>query len=270
MSELTFLGEREARRECEQILETLGGISRTELYLGTSLSSLLFSRFSQGIEKRKNRFPLAYFLGKAFFWEDEFEVEEGVFIPRSETEILIESFLKQSGFQPLDGFHFLDLGTGSGNIAATMAKLFPKAHGTASDLSEKALRVAKRNANRLGVGERIKGIRADGLKSFAPESFDAILSNPPYIASPDWAGLEPEVHREPRLALDGGKEGLDFYQKIMRELAGLKRGGSLWVEIGWGQCEAVQSLFEKKGFRSVRIFKDFNGIERVVTGIFNG
>lgn len=264
--ELGFLGEREAREECEQILEALFGVSRVELYLALNPEPLLYPQYSQLVRARKKRTPLAYLLGKAPFWDEAFKVEKGIFIPRPETETLVETFLKGGGFSKDESFHFLDLGTGSGNIAVILARLFPRSHGAATDLSFKALRVAEQNAACFGVAKRLFFLQADGLSAFEKGMFDVIFSNPPYVASREWETLEPEVHEEPRLALDGGEEGLEFYGKILRELRCLKPGGSLWVEIGWGQAPSVQSLFEKKGFRETHVFNDLNHTERIVSG----
>lgn len=264
--QLSFLEKREARLECEQILEALLGISRSELYLAPRPRPLLFAPYSEWVRVRKRHTPLAYLLGKTPFWEDEFRVEGGVFIPRPETETLIEAFLETSGFAKEDRFSFLDLGTGSGNIAVTIARVFPNSRGLATDLSEKALALARKNARGLGASEQIQFIQADGLQAFGPGTFDVIFSNPPYVAFRDLASLEPEVHEEPHLALAGGEEGLDFYQKIFQGLGCLRVGGSLWVEIGWGARERVQAFFKKK-FRGVRVSRDLNQIERVVSGI---
>ena len=264
--ELAFLDEREALQESETILEALLGVSRTELYLRQKADPALFLRFSQGIEARKKRVPLAYLLGKSSFWDEEFEVEAGIFIPRPETEVVVEAFLRDGGFATADSFRFLDLGTGSGNLAVTFAKLCPVSEGAASDISAKAVKVAVGNARRLGAGLRLRIIQADGLSGFQDGSFDVIVSNPPYIAREEWAGLDPEVREEPRVALDGGEDGLDFYRKVCGDLSCLKRGGSLWVEVGVGQAAEVRSLFENAGFREIKIFQDFNKIERVVAG----
>ena len=266
--ELSFLGEGEAREECEQALEVVFGISRSELYLGGITPRVPLSNFSEWVQARKDRIPSAYLLGQTLFWDETLETEPGVFIPRPETEILIEAFLKTSGFSRESAFQFMDWGTGSGNIAVTVARLFPKAKGVAVDLSERALKLARRNAEKKGVGQRLHWIRADGLSAFRPATtFDVIVSNPPYIASGDWEGLQPEVRLEPRTALDGGKEGLDFYRRIFNEVARLKPGGSLWFEIGWGQKEAVQRFFELNRFKAIRSFKDLNQIDRVMRGV---
>ncbi len=269
--ELSFLETSEARSECEVILETLLGVPRFRLYLAEEIPALLFPHFAERVEARKNRIPLAYLLKEKDFWEERFLVEEGIFIPRPETETLIEAFLKDGGFREGKRFSFLDLGAGSGNIAVTLAKLFPEARGMASDLDSKALAVARKNASQMGAHERLRFIQADGLAPFRRESFDLIFSNPPYVPSRELKGLELEVQKEPGLALDGGEDGLDFYRKTLRELFCLKKGGALWVEVGWGEAQEVKSLFEKAGFSPVQIYRDLTGVERVVSGKeFNG
>jgi release factor glutamine methyltransferase len=271
IGELGFLEEAEARRECEVMLETLLGLSRAEVYLASEFDLELLPQFSEWIQARKRRVPLAYLLGKAPFWDDEFEVAEGVLIPRPETETVIEAFLNVGGYTKSDPFRFLDLGTGSGNIAVTIAKLFPRSQGVGSDFSGKALAVAKRNAERLGVSDRMTWVQGSGLEIFGKDRFEVIFSNPPYVASQDLEKLALEVKQEPRLALDGGEDGLDFYRRIFRDLSCLAPGGSLWVEIGAGQRLAVQSLFDKEKFRNRVTFQDLLGIHRVVGGVgWNG
>ena len=277
---LGFLAPEAARGECERMLEALLGVSRAELYLSGQAAPGVFFRFHRMIEARKTRLPLAYLLGEAPFWEDRFQVDPGVLIPRPETEGIIENFLREGGFSAGDSFRFLDLGTGSGAIAITIARLFPNAAGAASDISGRALEAASRNAKK---GDRLlfsngakksslspfslQWIQMDGLLGFKKESFDVIFSNPPYVSSKEWESLEPEVKCEPRLALDGGEDGLDFYRRLSRESGALKRGGSLWVEAGFGQACEVKSLLSEAGFEEVRTFKDFNQIERIIAGL---
>lgn len=269
--ELAFLGKVESRHECERMLESLLKIPRLELYRLTEYPTEYFSQFAVWVRARKRRIPLAYLLKRTFFWEDEFKVEEGVFLPRPETEILVEAFHKDSGFQPEETIHVLDLGTGSGILAITLAKLFPQVKFTGSDLSGKALTLARRNAFRHGVHERLRCVRSDGLFGFEKHTFDAIVCNPPYISSDEIEQLDPEIHQEPRLALDGGKDGLEVYRKILSALSCLKPRGSLWFEVGYGQAGEVERLLKKKGFRDVRQYKDLNQIPRVVAGVkFHG
>lgn len=265
--ELAFLGEAEARQECERMLETLLGVSRFELYFDTEPDPSFFPPFQEWVEARKKRVPLAYLLGQADFWTNSYEVDKRVLIPRPETEVLIEALLRNAADSSGEPIRFLDLGTGSGNIAVTVSKALPRAAGVASDLSEGALTLASRNAKRLDVQDRLEFVQGDGLLPFRKNSFDLILSNPPYVASGEWAGLEPEVRGEPRLALDGGKDGLDFYRRIFQELFCLEAGGSLWLEVGAGQAGEVSSFFKKNGFQRVQVFRDLDQIERVVAGI---
>lgn len=208
---------------------------------------------------------------KAYFWEDEFEIEKGIFIPRPETEILVESFVETGKFKPHMPFRFLDWGTGSGIIAVTLAKLFPNAQGVACDLSQEALEISTRNAERIGVKNRLQFVHSDGLTGFRKGSFDVIFSNPPYVAAWEFDQLEPEVLSEPRLALDGGEDGLECYRKIFGDLSSLKPGGSLWLEIGWNQRSAIEEMFRRQNFNEIRVFKDFNQIDRIIAGMgFNG
>ena len=301
-SELSFLEPAEARLECERILEFVSSLRvpiscrptgnwdeaiplerllrRPDDLLAMTAGS--FEAFSELVRRRKERIPLAYLLGEAYFWDGRFQVEPGVLIPRPETETLIEAFLNHGPFKREDPFSFLDLGTGSGIIAITLAGLLPNAKGTASDISGKALKIARGNVRGTstpspsplplkggegwGEGERLQWLQADCLFAFGRASFDVIFSNPPYVSSEDWESLEPEVKCEPPLALDGGKDGLDFYRRVLGELNCLKPGGSLWVEVGAGQAGRVRTLFEEAGFNETQIFKDLNGIERVVAG----
>ncbi len=268
--ELSFLSPEEAQEECEIIFSTLAGVSRPEIYFKTDFGPDLFQEFSRLIEERKKRFPLAYLLKRVSFWDDELEIEEGVLIPRSETEILIGAFHQLSGFSSKDSFSFLDWGSGSGNIAVTIAKLFPGSKGIGLDLSAEAVSLGRKNAERLGVSNRLEWLEADGFQIFGDREFDVIFSNPPYIKTEDCKRLQPEVLKEPRLALDGGEDGLHFYRMIFKNLRCLKPNGSLWVEMGWDQSEAVQSFF-KGNFQHVNVFKDFNQIERIVGGLgFHG
>jgi release factor glutamine methyltransferase len=269
--ELAFLDESEARRECEAMIGALLGTSRIELYLQRESDPGILPQFSEWVRARQQRVPLAYLLKRAFFWDDEFEVEEGVFIPRPDTETLIEAFLAIGGHGTQSSFRFLDLGTGSGNIAVTVAKLFPQSTGVGTDISRQAVSVAQRNGERAGISERIQWVEADGLRPFAGENFDVIFSNPPYVATGDLETIQAEVRREPQRALDGGRDGLDFYRRIFEELSSLRCGGSLWVEIGEGERLSVLALFEKRGFQKTATFKDLHGISRVIGGIgFHG
>lgn len=187
--------------------------------------------------RRENREPMQYILGSTGFMGLEFHVEPGVLIPRPDTEILCEEALKR--LKP--GARVLDIGTGSGALAVSIAKLAKDAVVTAVDISDAALAIAKSNAEKNGADVRF--VKSDCFAALAGKKFDLIVSNPPYIDSEDMAQLMPEVLLEPELALFGGKDGLDFYRRIAGEAgAYLENGGCLLFEIGYKQKDDVSAL----------------------------
>lgn len=183
------------------------------------------------------REPLQYILGETEFMGLTFHVEPGVLIPRANTEILVEKAL--AWMKP--GARVLDIGTGSGAIAVSLAKLGRQAQVTAVDVSDRALEIARRNAERNGAA--VEFVKSDCFSALKGRKYDMIVSNPPYISEDEMRGLMPEVTREPELALFGGADGLDFYRRISREAPEyLNEGGCLLFEIGWLQKEAVSAL----------------------------
>ncbi|MCX5677647.1 MAG: peptide chain release factor N(5)-glutamine methyltransferase [Candidatus Omnitrophica bacterium] len=219
--------------------------------------------------------PIQYVIGKTEFCGLEFKVDERVLIPRPETELLVEAAAEFAGLSAskADELDILDLCTGSGNIAialmagkcAPLTKNLSNCRIIASDISPDALEVARRNAVRNGVYGGIEFVCSD-LFTDIKGRFDIIVSNPPYIAKHEFLTLQEEVLREPRIALDGGADGLDFYRRIAASLPKhLKRGGYALMEIGYGQRAAVADIIGKSGiFRLSGARKDFNGIDRVI------
>jgi len=192
------------------------------------------------LSRREKREPMQYILGSTGFMGLEFHVRPGVLIPRPDTEILCEEALKRIGA----GARVLDIGTGSGALAISIAKLAKDAKVTAVDISDSALSVAKGNAEKNGADVRF--VKSDCFAALNGERFDLIVSNPPYIDSEDMAQLMPEVLQEPELALFGGEDGLDFYRRICREAgAYLEMGGCLLFEIGYKQKDDVSALLAK-------------------------
>lgn len=188
-------------------------------------------------DRRAVREPLQYILGETEFMGLTFHVEPGVLIPRADTEILVEKAL--AWMKP--GARVLDIGTGSGAIAVSLAKLGRQAQVTAVDVSDRALEIARRNAERNGA--TVEFVKSDCFSALKGRKYDMIVSNPPYISEDEMRGLMPEVTREPELALFGGADGLDFYRRISREAPEyLNEGGCLLFEIGWLQKEAVSAL----------------------------
>ena len=188
-------------------------------------------------DRRAVREPLQYILGETEFMGLTFHVEPGVLIPRADTEILVEKAL--AWMKP--GARVLDIGTGSGAIAVSLAKLGRPAQVTAVDVSDRALEIARRNAERNGAA--VEFVKSDCFSALKGRKYDMIVSNPPYISEDEMRGLMPEVTREPELALFGGADGLDFYRRISREAPEyLNEGGCLLFEIGWLQKDAVSAL----------------------------
>lgn len=215
-------------------------------------------------ERRLRREPLQYIIGEWDLMGLTFRVSPAVLIPRQDTETLCvtaEELIRKNGYK-----HLLDLCTGSGCIGLSLAKR--TGIGTClSDISEEALSVAEQNAKELGV--TAKTVKSDLFSAFADERFDIITVNPPYIPSAVIDGLAPEVQREPRLALDGGEDGLTVYRRLAAEYAEhLSEGGALVMEIGYDQGESVPALFGENA--EVRLILDDNDKPRVVTVKPNG
>lgn len=211
--------------------------------------------------------PLQYIIGKEKFCGMDFIVNQDVFIPRPETEVLVHTVLDIIEGSRVKGqeLRILDLCTGSGNIAISLTKSAPFCRIVASDMSEKALEVARENAINNGVARSISFIKSDLFEDIDGK-FDIIVSNPPYVAQYEFETLQKEVLKEPRLALDGGHDGLDFYRKIFREAPDyLENGGYCVVEIGFGQRGAIKKIVEDiKGFKIIDVKEDQYLIDRVI------
>ena len=214
--------------------------------------------------RRASRYPLQYLIGEWQFYRQTYEVSPDCLIPRSDTEILVEEAIKRLP----NGAHFADLCTGSGCIAISVLAERPDTTATAVEKFSDTLAVAERNAQRNGVQARFDGILADVLTDEWTSDgvcFDAILSNPPYIPENDLQALAPELHAEPRAALDGGEDGLVFYRAILRRATRwLKPDGFILFEIGYDQAEAVTALGTAAGLAESRVLRDLGGNDRVV------
>ena len=280
------------RLDSEVLLSFILNKDRTYLYTNSEKPILPeeHKKFKELIERRGRREPLSYITGEKEFWSLKFKVSRDTLIPRPETEILVQAVLdiiKYPSPPPLPigerikvrGIKILDIGTGSGNIAVSIAKESPEFHVFTVDKSNSALSVAKENAIIHNVAGRITFLKGDLCIPFNPPSppfvkggkeglFDIIVSNPPYIPTGDIEGLMPEVRDwEPRWALDGGKDGLEIVRKIIKDAPlFLKSKGFLAMEIGFGQSEEVSRIIsETDKFHNIKTIKDLSGIERVVT-----
>jgi len=222
------------------------------------------TRFKDLIRRRVEGWPVAYLVGHRDFFLLSFEVSPAVLVPRPDTETLVELALRAAKGNPT----ILDLGTGSGCIAVSLAHQCKGAAVTAIDVSPDAIDVAKRNAAKHGVGNRITFLTGDLFAPLSGATFDLIVSNPPYISHAELTELPVDVREhEPRVALDGGPDGLAFYRRIAADAnAFLKPGGAVMVEIGWTQEPAVRALFEgRPELTHVTSAKDGGGRWRVVS-----
>jgi release factor glutamine methyltransferase len=218
------------------------------------------------LARREQREPVSRILGRQGFWKIMLRVTPAVLSPRSDTETVVDVVLK--AVEETAAASILDLGVGSGAILLAVLAERPAARGLGVDASEDALAVARENAANLGLAGRAAFLRGDWAAGLEPASFDVVVSNPPYIPSADIDGLDPEVRdHEPRLALDGGPDGLDAYRTLVPQiLAMLKPSGLFAVEIGFDQSKAVEALFNAAGAADVRTVQDLAGRDRVVTG----
>ena len=260
--------EREAQLDARLLLEHVCGTSLQTLLLEGErpVSVREADLYRDLIRRRSSREPLAYILGKWDFMGLEFSVSSDVLIPEQDTENLVEEVMRQI----CDGDRILDLCTGSGCILLSLLHYSNSTTGVGTDLSERALYVARENAQKLGLSERSEWRTGDLFEALGPgERFDIIVSNPPYIKRETIRELAPEVRiHEPKMALDGGDDGLDFYKRIIPGASDhLVTGGMLFLEIGYDQAEQVSSLMESAGYYEVRTIKDYGGNDRIVCGI---
>ena len=296
---LTAAGVAEAELDAWYLLEFVTGMSRTEYLMHREEPFLVLqgqpeqsgrtgqpgqperwvgqqaqiARFDGLVAERAKRIPLSYLTGWRNFCGLEFAVNDAVLIPRQDTECLVEELLPYT-----KGARILDMCTGSGCIAVSLAVLGQPLSVTGADISERALAVAESNGERLLAEKAVKQKQMDALPELRWQKsdlfeqvdgeYDIIVSNPPYIQSSVIDTLEPEVRdHEPRLALDGREDGLYFYRRLVKEAPEyLVKGGILAFEIGYDQGEAVSELMREQGLEQVRVIRDLAGMDRIVTG----
>ncbi len=257
------------RLDAEVLLAETLGMERVGLYthFDQPLKPDELARFKKLILRRLRREPVAYILGKREFWSLPFKVTPDVLIPRPETEILVSEALKTQAHLDGKALRILEIGTGSGAISIALAKGLPIARVVATDLSAKALSVAEENALQNGVREQIHFLQGDLFQPLQKgERFDLVITNPPYIPREQFPSLMPEVRDfEPRIALDGGMKGLDFFQRALPMVGKfLDPGGWFLAEMGAGQDEEILKIVEKiPDLDSFDFVKDLAGIKRV-------
>ena len=257
-----------AKRDAETLLLHLIGKNKAWLmaHANEDFAGCSAIRYSALLERRRKGEPIQYIIGEVEFYRMPFRVRPDVLIPRPETELLVEkiSSLAVHFRQP----RLVDVGTGSGAIAIAFAHDWPHAAVTAIDLSPAALEVARSNAERLGFPDRIRFLEGDLLAPVAGETFDLIVSNPPYVSSADRDSLAVEVRdHEPAVALFAGNDGLQIYRRLIPQaFAALAPGGFIALEIGYAQQPAIHLLLADTGFTNIEFTPDLQGIPRVVVG----
>jgi release factor glutamine methyltransferase len=267
-------GVDEPRLAAELLLARALGCKRIELYARYNLAPTADQRaaFREMVIAAAEHKPIAHLIGHREFYSLDFIVTPDVLIPRPETELLVELALTWCKEHPADRFSLLDIGTGSGCIAVTIARRQPAVSAVATDISASALAVAAQNADRHGVKDRIRFVEADLFNLppdvIPPGGFDIIVSNPPYIAERDRETLPQNVGRyEPSQALFAGDDGLDAYRRLSPDVPRcLRPGGTLLLEVGFNQADAVQTLFAEASptLQLVARFKDLSGIDRAL------
>ncbi len=276
---IAFFSEKridEPRLSAELLLGHVLGLQRLQLYLDHErpVTPAELVAFRAACRERLQGRPVQYIAGEAFFYGYRFFVDERVLIPRPETELVLEHAMERlaaSGLASAQSPSILDIGSGSGCIAITLALRLPGARVTAADLSADALDVARRNAEAHGVSERITFVEADALSaSFAEKAggpFDMVISNPPYIPEAEWATLQEEVKQhEPRLALVA-PQGFEYYESIVAAApALLRKGGVLCFELHADGAEGVSKLVAS-GFSGIEVMQDYNKLDRALSCI---
>lgn len=247
------------KAESEWLVALSLGISRGEVYSNQEVFKGKQKIFNKALKKRMAGEPLSYIFNSACFYGYDFYVNKHTLIPRPETEELVNEALKHIS----EDSTVLDIGTGSGAIAVTIQKE-SNAKVTAVDISNKALKVAKKNAKKNDV--KVEFIHSNIFSKLKERMFDVIISNPPYITNEAYLGLDKTVKDfEPKLALVGGDDGLDFYKEIVKNAHKyLKNNGKIFFEIGYDQGEAVKTLLTESGYKNVTLKKDLYKNDRIV------
>lgn len=271
-TQLKVLGKIEARASAERLLEEVLGCDRSQLYSEAKrpIPARSLTKYRQLISRRRGRVPVDYLFGRCHFWNEVLEVGPGCLIPRPSTEVLVERFIENTGFKKQDRFSFLDLGCGSGAIGIALLRHFPNAKATFADISQQALSITRKNLKHYGLTKRAVLVKSNLFSAFEKKTWDAVISNPPYLSASDLKIMQPELRYEPLVALDGGTDGFDFYRSIIKEApAHLKSGGVLVMEMGKGQAKKILKWCSTD-FSSAVIFKDYAKIDRILVAKLHG
>ena len=265
---LTDAGVDSPAIDARLLLEAAADVTRVDIVTDPhrALSPESAEVFAGYLERRARREPVSQIVGRKGFWKIIVGVNNHVLTPRPDTEVIVDIVL--AVFEEERRFSMLDLGIGSGAMALAILAERPHAKALGIDISEDALVVARDNAANLGLDNRLALMRGDWTEGLGDAGFDLVVSNPPYIPTGDIDGLDPEVRdHEPRLALDGGADGLDAYRLLAPEVLRMLRPDGLFAyEIGHDQAAAVQAILKEAGAEDLRVHHDLAGRDRVVTG----
>jgi len=264
-------GVPDARAACELLAARLFKCGRLELYrhLDAVPEARRVDALRRGVQRVAKGEPVQYVLGQWDFRSLTLKVDRRALIPRPETEQLVELVLKSAQVRQVPKPLVVDVGTGTGCIILSLAKELADGVFVGLDVSAEALALAKENAALTGLDGRVLFAESDGCGEFDPASVDVLVSNPPYIQSQVVDGLPPHIRdHEPRLALDGGPDGLDVYRALLLDaVMVLKPGGGVFFEIGDEQGPALRDMLEEYGFTEVAVVKDYAGRDRFATGV---
>jgi release factor glutamine methyltransferase len=263
-------GNASPRLDAELLLGKVLGVDRVRLVLDAHrpLADAELGEYRELIRRRRAREPVAYILGRREFYGHSFKVDRRVLVPRPDSETLVEAALQRTRGRSMYG-RAVDLCTGSGCIAISFSKARPTWRVTATDLSEAAAALAAENAQRLGAVFGVGIVTGDLFAPLGDQRFELVMSNPPYIPSAEIATLDADVRDfEPRLALDGGADGLALLTRIVTEAPSrLEPGGVLALEVAYDQAARVEALLVGAGFERTQRHRDYGGHERVVSGV---
>lgn len=248
--QIARVAKESARREARLLMEFGSNLDATDIVVNGEkfLSKEQMSVFSSLIKRRKNCEPIAKIIGKKEFWSIPFYVDGNTLDPRPDSEALIEAVLGSLPSREAK-FSILDLGTGSGCLLLTLLSELPNAKGVGVDTNHAAIEIAKKNAQQMNLQDRVEFINSDWTEN-VNDHFDIIISNPPYIKSGEIQNLGEELSFDPLSALDGGEDGLDCYRKISKDISRvLRKGGTIFLEIGYDQENDVCQIFQAQGFK---------------------
>lgn len=244
--------------DAQVILSNIMGVEKEYLITNNemNISEKIIEKYDIAIKRRIKKEPVAYIIGKREFWSEDFIVSNKTLVPRPETELLIYKIIE---FFKGKKINILDIGTGCGCILLSMLKELPMARGTGIDISSKAIKIAKLNAENLKLKNRSK-FKINDLNKYSVGNYDLIVSNPPYILSKDLKSLSKDIiNYEPRIALDGGLDGLDLIKKVIyKSVKLLKKNGLLAIEIGNKQYTKISNILIKNGFKEIGRECDYN------------